>query len=285
MHQRGLQAAAALPADAAAATPTEATPEVQATEAATTEVDSFTKLDPNTLPPEVRPYYDSLQADYTRKQQEAAPFRKLATETGLDIDGLRNGAELYNALQDPSQLVQFHTDLTAALEAEGLTRHEAQVAATQHVESALAGEVESLDPEERRIAELESRLSAFEQSNATQREAQEQAARDQAFFAEQSRQEMFIKEQYPSWKQEDFDMALKQSAYHGGNLIDAAAELDAYVGGRLATILNAKSAVAADPAHAPFPSAVPGLSRGVDFGADLDASHKAAMALVKKLPQ
>src|SRR5690349_20437400 len=78
--------------------------------------DSFTKLDPNALPPELRPYYTSLQADYTRKMQEAAPYRQLAGDLGLEPGDLRQAAELYSALQDPNQLVQFHGELSAALE-------------------------------------------------------------------------------------------------------------------------------------------------------------------------
>ncbi|MGE5596439.1 MAG: hypothetical protein ACM3S1_10455, partial [Hyphomicrobiales bacterium] len=105
----------------------------QTTEGTTPAGDSFTKLDPNSLPPELRPFYTSMQADYTRKMQEAAPFRQLADEVGLDPDGLRQAAELYSALQDPQALVEFHTELTNALMAEGLTHAEATAAATQHI--------------------------------------------------------------------------------------------------------------------------------------------------------
>lgn len=40
---------------------------------------SFTNLDPNTLPPEVRSFYDSMLADYRRKTEEVAEFKKKAT--------------------------------------------------------------------------------------------------------------------------------------------------------------------------------------------------------------
>lgn len=43
--------------------------------------ESFTKLDPNTLPEEVKPYYKSLVADYTRKRQvETAEVKAVRAE-------------------------------------------------------------------------------------------------------------------------------------------------------------------------------------------------------------
>src|SRR5690242_10753259 len=64
---------------------TPATPEGEiTTEAATDAPDSFTKLDPNSIPEEARPFYDSMLSDYTRKTQEAAPWRKLGEELGVD---------------------------------------------------------------------------------------------------------------------------------------------------------------------------------------------------------
>ena len=73
--------------------------------------DSFTSVDPNTLPPELQATYKSLQADYTRKTQEAAPYRKFAEQTGMGIDDLQRVLAEYsqfsNVLQNnPAQIVQ-----------------------------------------------------------------------------------------------------------------------------------------------------------------------------------
>ena len=73
--------------------------------------DSFTSVDPNTLPPELRATYKSLQADYTRKTQEAAPYRKFAEQTGMNVEDLQRVLAEYNQFSNvlqnnPAQLVQ-----------------------------------------------------------------------------------------------------------------------------------------------------------------------------------
>ena len=289
-HRLGLEAAKGIPAESAdaGATPAEATPTgAEQGDAATTEVDSFSKLDPNTLPPELRPYYDSMQGDYTRKTQEIAPFRQLAQDTGLDVDGLRQSAELYAALQDPTQLVQFHSELTAALQAQGLSPAEAAAVATEHVAEVTAGggqEDLSMDPEERRIQDLTSRLDRFEQSQVEEAQTRQNEHKANAFLAEMNRQEMVVKEAHPDWSQADIDATYELSAYYGGNLVQAASRYDEIVSDKVTRILNGKGAAAANSALTPLPAAVAGMSRGTDFGGDLDAAHKAAMAAAKLLP-
>jgi ADP-ribose pyrophosphatase YjhB (NUDIX family) len=285
MHQRGLEAARALPVDGT--TPTEVTPEGTQVEPGTTAVEAdtpFTKLDPNTLPAELQPYYKSMQADYTRSKQEIAPYRQLAEETGLDVAGLRQSAELYGALQDPQQLVQFYSELKTALEAQGLTSAEADVAATQHIADVQGGQEDlSLDPDEQRIQALESKLAGFEQSQQAREAAIQQQQLQTALIAEMNRQESVVKESHPDWEQEDLDAVYELSAFYGGSLIDAANRYDEVVSNRVTKILNGKGAVSANTAFSPLPAAV-SASRGTEFGGDLDAAHKAAMAAAKLLP-
>jgi hypothetical protein len=289
MHQAGLAAAAALPPDPSeGATPAVATPEGAQTEqgATTEDTQPFTKLDPNALPPEVRPYYESMQSDYTRKTQEAAPFRSLAEETGLDVEGLRQAAELYQTLKDPTALVQFHGELSKALQENGLTPAQAEAAATAHiVENQGGGEDLSLDPEERRIQDLEAKLARFEQGQADQAEQARQAQMQAALVSEMNRMEGVVREQYPTFDQDDIDLAYELSPFYGYNLIDAANRLDATVNARVTRILGGKGSVASNPAHAPLPPATAAVTAGQDFGDNLEAAHKAAMAYVKNLPQ
>lgn len=271
-------------------TSTPATPTGIATpgEAATPTEDSFTKLDPNALPPELRPYYTSMQADYTRKMQEAAPFRSLADDMGLGADDLRQAAELYSALQDPNQLVQFHSELSAALEATGLSPAAAAEAATEHIQTVQAGtppgQQWSEDPEERRIQELESRLTRFEQS---EQERNEQFRREQmqmALVSEMNRQEGIIREAHPDWSQDDIDLTYELSAFYGGSLLDAASRIDERVNDRVTRILNGKGAIATNPAHTPPPPAIAGITQPKGFGDDLDAAHEAALTAARLLP-
>jgi hypothetical protein len=88
--------------------PTEGQP---AAEPSQPKEDSFTSIDPNSLPPELQATYKSLQADYTRKTQEAAPYRKFAEQTGMGIDDLQRVLTEYNQFSNvlqnnPAQLVQ-----------------------------------------------------------------------------------------------------------------------------------------------------------------------------------
>lgn len=288
MHEAGLAAAAALPPDPGT-TPTDATPEGQATqETATAPADSFSKLDPNALPPELRPYYESMQGDYTRKTQEAAPFRSIATDTGLGPDELRQAAELYAALQDPQQLVQFHGELSAALQANGLTPAEASAAATQHIAETQQRPLDtqqgwSDDPEEQRLQALEQRLAGFEQSQRAQQEQVQREQMQMALVSEMNRQEGVVRESHPDWNQSDIDAVYELSAFYGGSLIDASSRYDEVVSDRVARILNGKGAVASNPANAPLAPPVPGVTRPQTFDS-LEDAHKAAMAAVKLLP-
>jgi hypothetical protein len=288
MHQAGLAAAAALPADGTeGATPAEATPEGTPEQAATAPADSFTRLDPNALPAELRPYYESMQADYTRKTQEIAPTRQLQSELGLDGDGLRQAAELYNALQDPQQLVEFYNELSTALQAQGLTPAQAEQAATQHIQDTLTpgGEDPALmDPEERRLADLEAKLARFEQSQQAEAQQRQNEQRQMYLIAETNRQEAVVREQYPDWTQEDIDATYEMSSFYGGSLIDAAARLADYTSSKVARILNGKGAVASNPANATLPPALAGVTKPLGFGDDLEAAHKAALEAARALP-
>lgn len=267
-------------------TPT-TTPEGTQSAEGTTDPDSFTKLDPNALPPELQPFYRSMQGDYTRSKQEIAPFRGIAEETGLDADGLRSAAELYAALQDPQQLVQFHSELTNALMESGLSPAEAQAAATEHITGAPAADpLEGLDPEERRVAELEARLARFEEQQRADAESRAEQMRQAAFVAEMNRQEQLIKDQHkddPTFTQADLDFIYELSAFYGGSLVDAHDRYMDGVSDRVARILSGKGAVASSPAFTPAPPAVPGVTRPQKF-ADVDEAHKAAMELVRRMP-
>lgn len=250
--------------------------------------DSFTKLDPNALPPELRPYYTSLQADYTRKMQEAAPYRQLAGDLGLEPGDLRQAAELYSALQDPNQLVQFHGELSAALEQAGLSPAAASQAATEHIQTVQAGGDPNTqwsdDPEERRIQELEARLNRYEESQQAQAEQARREQMQMALVSEMNRQESVLREQHPDWTQNDIDAVYELSAFYGGSLLDAGNRYETVVSDRVARILNGKGTVASDPAHSPLPPALAGITQPKGFGDDLEAAHEAAMAAARLLP-
>ena len=92
-------------------TPTEPTAEPEGQPQQEPSPESFTNIDPNTLPPELQSIYKSLQGDYTRKTQEVAPIRKFAEQTGLGAEELQQIVQEYNMFSNvlqnnPLQLVQ-----------------------------------------------------------------------------------------------------------------------------------------------------------------------------------
>lgn len=290
MHRAGLAAAAALPTAADPGTSQVPTPEGAdpnaATPAAPAEVDSFSGLDPSTIPPELMPWYKSMQADYTRKMQETAPLREVAETAGLDAGQLGQAAELYAALQDPEQLVSFYNELTTALQANGFTPEESTQIAQAQIAGAQVpdpGQGEYVDPETARVNALEQRLATFEKQNADAQRAQAEERMQMNLVAEMNRMEMVVKEAHPDWDQKDLDAVYELSAFYGGDLITAADRLDAYANGRLTKILNGKVAAASLPGNHPVVPST-GMTRGMDFGDDLDAAHKAAMAAVRAMP-
>lgn len=75
------------------------------------------KLDPNRIPPELQPWYKSMQADYTRKTQAVAEERK-AVEKLLD-KALSHPALAQEFINDPELvgLAQKHPELAQKLQA------------------------------------------------------------------------------------------------------------------------------------------------------------------------
>jgi hypothetical protein len=98
------------------------------------------QFNPDTLPPELQPGWKQLQAAFTqrpRRLQERRALEEQASQfEGIDPSAAREALELYTALQDPDYLVQFHGELSQALQAQGLSKAQAEAVAAQQVEQA-----------------------------------------------------------------------------------------------------------------------------------------------------
>lgn len=93
----------------------EPTPVAQVVPDVQEQVESFTQLDPTTLPQELQDYYKSMQADYTRKTQELAGQRKQYEEYG-DFDSVKQKIEFFNRFDsDPQFAAQVVKELTPKL--------------------------------------------------------------------------------------------------------------------------------------------------------------------------
>lgn len=122
-----------------------ATPEAGQEAEGTTEAaaeDTFARLDPNSLPNEVRPYYDSMLADYRRKTQELAAERRNyeALEQYGGAEVAAQALDWVAGLQNPDNALALHRELTSALTAQGIPLGEAQAAAAGEVSRRAAEE-------------------------------------------------------------------------------------------------------------------------------------------------
>ena len=221
----------------------EATPEGQvADEAATEAPDSFTKLDPNALPEEVQPYYKSMLADYTRKQQEAAPWRKLGEEMGVDSpDAVREAADLYAYLQDPNNLQAFYQQLGQVF-GQG-QQPQAAAPATEAFQQPNA-EAEFAGLEDPTVAALKQEMEGLKGYLAQRESQQQEEALQWALLGEMNRQEALLQEQHPDWGEEEWNALWNMSVAFDGDLTQAANYIEAAQNSAVTRLLNGKAQAA-----------------------------------------
>lgn len=235
---------------------TTATPEGQVSEEAATEApDSFTKLDPNALPPEVRPYYDSMLSDYTRKTQEAAPWRKMGEELGIESpDSFREAAELYSYLQDPNNLHLLYSSLGNVL-GQAPSPVPGQVPgqpATEYTPAEPQGVDEFASLEDPAVAELKQQMSALTSYIQEREVAQQQEALQWQLLGEMNRQEALLKEQHPDWGDEEWGALWNLSVAYGGDLVQASNHIEAAQNAAVTRLLNSKAQAAETPGLTPL---------------------------------
>jgi hypothetical protein len=205
--------------------------EVVGDEPGVTEQDTFSRIDPNSLPEELLPIYHSMQGDYTRKTQQVAQERKAfeQLEQYGGVDTALEAIQFANALAtDPNYALQVRDQLTEALVQSGLTPAEASQVATQQVNEAASqsddfafGDDEYSNPE---VKKLEQELAAMRQEIQTQadwRKQQEENAFNLQLANEMARQENAILTAHPEYDEHDLEKIYTLSYAYGGNLMEA----------------------------------------------------------------
>jgi hypothetical protein len=237
--------------------------------------------------PELAPFVKQLQGEWTRKTQALAEQRKQFD--GLDPQVARQATELYQALQDPKYLQEFHAELSTHLQAQGLTSAQANTEAAKRIETEVAGaqgEAPALDltalrsdPELAPIAAAleaqQSRLDSFEQQAQAREEAEAMANWQMAVAGELQRQEMSILQANPHYTEADMDGIHELAAYFDGNLLQAQTRYE-QIGQQLVDRWLAQK-----QAHTEVtPGSVSGTGISEvpeSLGEDLDAGLKAAL--------
>lgn len=201
--------------------------------------DSFTRIDLNAVPDELKPLARSLQADYTRKTQEVAEQRK-AFES-LDefggVDAAREAVEFVTALStDPNYALAVHEQLTQALSSAGLTPAQASREASRQINQAIETAPPQEDPDEfglgvdpayeRKLAEMERRTAETDQKLAqieAWRQQEEENRLQYAMMSEMNQMHADVVQKYNF--DEDQMSRVYALAYSTGGDLRAAADV------------------------------------------------------------
>ena len=226
-----------------------------------------------------------MNADFTQKSQEIAPWRKLGEELGVqDPSDFRAAAELYTQLQDPSNWPTFQKELSQYMQQYGMTPAEADAAATEKLtEFAPAEELEFDDGSD--VAPLVKALQAQQAEIAAIR-AESQQRDQQSRLAEQQRQiasslqaqEDAIREAQPNITPAAMDAIYRLLDPNGPpNLLAAKDLYDKAIGAEVTAYLQSKKA-----AHETTPGVLGNGTVQTDTGRPvaktLDEGHANAMA-------
>jgi hypothetical protein len=195
----------------------------EGSEGTTDVTDSFTGLDPNTLPAEAQPFYKSLQSDYTKKMQEIAQERK-QYESLQEFGGVDAAVEAVQFAQalatDPQFALTVHEQLTTALTEAGLTPAQASAVATEQISQATSEDEfsEGVDPElERRLNEQNATIEELR----AWKDQQEEREYQMALANEIAAQESMITRSNPNYTEEDMSHIYRLAYATGGNLVEA----------------------------------------------------------------
>jgi hypothetical protein len=258
-------------------TPEEQTPAEGVTETTTVE-DAFTRLDPNTIPEELKPWYQSMQADYTRKTQAIAEQRK-QLETLGDVDQAQAALKFYQSLQDPTFAKNFYTELGGTLTNLGYLEQQQ----AQELQAAAVAAPTYEDPEAffaAKAAELDQKYAAIEQRLTEQQQQAEQAQVYAALAGEIVRQDAYLRDANPHYTDSDMEAIYKLAPGVDNNLIEAAQVYENAVADRLNRMMQAKTTVATT--HGSTVS-TGGAPEPTSFGDDLNAAHAAAQEKLRQI--
>lgn len=251
------------PAPPAEAPAVDAQQEAPATPEGTDEA-PFTHIDPNVLPPEMQQLYRSLQADYTRKTQEAAPWRKLGSEFGVESpDDFREALSAYQTLQDPRNWPTIHQELAGYMQQYGMSPQEANLAASNQLAQMAPSEEEadydtgyvddeSIAPLARQLKQTQAELAAMRNEWQTQQQKQAEELQWNTLAQGLTQAEMQIRAQNPHYTDQDIETIYNMIG-QDGNLVSAQQRYESVIGARLAQYISSKQTT-----QTQHPGVVPG---------------------------
>ena len=229
--------------------------------------ESFTGLDPSSLPEDLQLYYKNMQADYTRKTQEIAEQRKQyqqLTEYGIDPNYALEAVGFLQRLDDDPA---FAADVARQL----APQQESPMTVQQPSEDSIpndSGDYDNISPSLQ--AELESMREFRSSFNEQQQE--------QAMLVELQQEETYIREQYPHYNDTDIENIYQVAHATDGDLLAAQEVYTSMEQSILNKYLQSKQIPQGLTSPSGGPASVPGRSF-----ANLDEAHKAAMERLRNL--
>lgn len=250
------------PAPPAEAPAVDAQQEAPATPESGTEEAPFTHIDPNVLPPEMQQLYRSLQADYTRKTQEAAPWRKMGQEFGVESpDDIREALSAYQTLQDPRNWPTIHSELSQYMQQYGMSPAEANLAASNQLAQIAPAEEdldtgyiddESIAPLARQLQQTQAQLAQLRNEWQAQQQRQAEELQWQTLAQGLTQAETQIRAQNPHYTDDDIETIYNMIG-QDGSLHAAQQRYESILGSRLAKYIASKQTT-----QTQHPGVVPG---------------------------
>lgn len=227
----------------------------------TTEVsDSFTNIDPQSLPPELKGLYNNMLTDYRAKTTEVAPWRKSFEGLDVDPDEARAMIDFYQSLNsDPEFAKDIYSQLGEALKPfleDG----------TPNPTPTFDSNEDDSDPLAAKVSELEARLRQMDEM-----------AKFNAGAAELQRQEMLLRSQHETWGDDDFEAVYHIATSFDGNLLEAGKQYEAMQNRIVANYLKSKAGV--DASGGPVTTGANG-AEPVAAPQDTTEAHKRAMEML-----
>ncbi len=255
---------------------------------------SFSNIDVNALTPEQAQMHRSLQADYTRKMQEAAPWRKLGQELGIDSpDEFKTAAEVYQRIQDPRNWPTIHSELTQYMQQYGMSPAQASQAASDQLMEFAPDTQQALPPEFNAaemdpglaplmqvVQQLQNQVKTLTDQTTQERQAQAQQAQWNAIAQRLTNEESQIRQLNPSYTDAELTDIYSLMGPEG-DLLGAQQRYESMIGAKLSQYIAGKGA--AITGALPLPGGQVIATPVPDKALTVDAGHAAALAHVAAL--
>lgn len=213
--------------------------------------DSFTGLDPNSIPDELQPWYKSMQADYTRSKQALSERGKQFDqfdELG-GVDAAREALDFVTRLAtEPTYALEVHEELTKALVDAGHTPRQAAAEASRQIVEAqeTAPDIDAdddlgfgVDPAMKQsVSALKAQVEEIRQ---WQKDAEERALQESMWNDMQSQHSEVVRDF--KFNDEEMEYVYKLAYSTGGDLKQAASDYRALQTDILGNYVQNKSSV------------------------------------------